>query len=139
MTEPCSAAVIVCQPDDAYVFDLPPGYPEPRVPDDNPMNEAKVELGRVLPGDCNSDRALDISDPVCLLTMLFAGGTPELACGDGTLESPANVLYLDANGDAAVDVSDPIYFLSWLFTGGPEPFLSSACVAMPECRVICGE
>ena len=41
-------ALVACQPDDAYVFDLPPGYPEPRVPDDNPMNEAKVELGRHL-------------------------------------------------------------------------------------------
>ena len=37
-----------CQEPDGYVFDLPPGFPEPRVPEDNPMSEAKVELGRHL-------------------------------------------------------------------------------------------
>ena len=31
-----------------YVWDLPPGFPVPRVPEDNPMSEAKVELGRFL-------------------------------------------------------------------------------------------
>ena len=31
-----------------YVWDLPLGFPEPFVPADNPMNEAKVELGRRL-------------------------------------------------------------------------------------------
>lgn len=31
-----------------YEWDLPPGFPVPRVPDDNPMSEAKVELGRFL-------------------------------------------------------------------------------------------
>lgn len=32
----------------AYAWRLPAGFPEPRVPDDNPMNDAKVELGRRL-------------------------------------------------------------------------------------------
>jgi cytochrome c peroxidase len=32
----------------AYVWDLPPGFPRPRVPADNPMTAAKVELGRHL-------------------------------------------------------------------------------------------
>ncbi|MFK8002626.1 MAG: MbnH family di-heme enzyme [Polyangiales bacterium] len=31
-----------------YDFDLPANFPEPRVPDDNPMSDAKVELGRHL-------------------------------------------------------------------------------------------
>lgn len=31
-----------------YEWDLPPGFPMPRVPEDNPMSEAKVELGRFL-------------------------------------------------------------------------------------------
>ncbi len=31
-----------------YEWHLPPGFPEPVVPDDNPMSEAKVELGRHL-------------------------------------------------------------------------------------------
>jgi cytochrome c peroxidase len=31
-----------------YRWDLPPGFPEPFVPEDNPMSEAKVQLGRRL-------------------------------------------------------------------------------------------
>lgn len=31
-----------------YVWQLPTGFPEPSVPDDNPMSDAKVELGRRL-------------------------------------------------------------------------------------------
>ncbi|MDY7227532.1 methanobactin export MATE transporter MbnM [Hyalangium rubrum] len=31
-----------------YVWNLPPGFPEPAVPEDNPMSTAKVELGRHL-------------------------------------------------------------------------------------------
>lgn len=35
------------QPDpDQWVWDLPPGFPVPYVPEDNPMSAAKVELGR---------------------------------------------------------------------------------------------
>ncbi len=37
-----------CQPEDTYDFGLPAHFPSPRVPDDNPMTEAKVELGRHL-------------------------------------------------------------------------------------------
>lgn len=32
----------------AWVWDLPPGFPEPYVPENNPMNRAKVEVGRHL-------------------------------------------------------------------------------------------
>ena len=31
-----------------YKWQLPPGFPQPRVPADNPMSDAKVELGRYL-------------------------------------------------------------------------------------------
>jgi len=39
-----------CTPpeDDGYAWELPAGFPTPRVPEDNPMSEAKVELGRYL-------------------------------------------------------------------------------------------
>lgn len=33
---------------DEYIWQLPPGFPTPRVPDDNPITNAKVELGRYL-------------------------------------------------------------------------------------------
>lgn len=35
-------------PDPLWTWDLPPGFPEPHVPVDNPMSLAKVELGRWL-------------------------------------------------------------------------------------------
>ena len=35
-------------PPEPWVWDLPPGFPEPWVPADNPMSAAKVELGRHL-------------------------------------------------------------------------------------------
>lgn len=37
-----------CEREPAWTWDLPPGIPPPRVPADNPMNPAKVELGRRL-------------------------------------------------------------------------------------------
>src|SRR5690606_17701664 len=37
-----------CSRSDDYQWRLPPGFPEPVVPDDNPMSYAKVELGRHL-------------------------------------------------------------------------------------------
>ncbi len=47
-----AAAVGACGEDasssKAYVWQLPPGFPEPKVPEDNPMSEAKVALGRRL-------------------------------------------------------------------------------------------
>ena len=35
-------------PTSSYVWNLPKGFPKPRVPADNPMTAAKVELGRHL-------------------------------------------------------------------------------------------
>lgn len=43
-----SFAFCACAEPEGYVFDLPPNFPEPRVPVDNPMSDAKVELGRYL-------------------------------------------------------------------------------------------
>ncbi len=44
-----TATLAACTPEpEAWVWDLPPGFPEPFVPEDNPMSTAKVELGRHL-------------------------------------------------------------------------------------------
>jgi cytochrome c peroxidase len=45
-----AAATIRAAPDDALAWDwrLPPGFPVPRVPADNPMTAARVDLGRRL-------------------------------------------------------------------------------------------
>lgn len=37
-----------CRREAVWQWELPEGFPEPRVPDDNPMSSAKVELGRHL-------------------------------------------------------------------------------------------
>ena len=39
---------LLAQTPSTYVWDLPAGFPRPRVPADNPMTAAKVELGRRL-------------------------------------------------------------------------------------------
>lgn len=48
---PLLAAPLACEDPPApepWVWELPPGFPEPAVPEDNPMSAAKVELGRHL-------------------------------------------------------------------------------------------
>ncbi len=91
--------------------------------------------GRV-PGDCNGDGALDLSDAVCVFLHLFAGGAP-LPCGDGTTGDPANVALLSANGDAVVDISDGIHMLQFLFNGGPAHALGTACREIDGCGEMC--
>ncbi len=43
-----TAASLPAQPAPPYQWKLPPGFPQPRVPPDNPMTAGKVELGRHL-------------------------------------------------------------------------------------------
>lgn len=45
---PASAGFVPAPQPAAYDWQLPPGFPEPRVPADNPMSAVKVELGRRL-------------------------------------------------------------------------------------------
>jgi VCBS repeat protein len=58
-------------------------------------------------GDANSDRLVDISDPIFTLSYLFLGGL-----------SPACLESGNANDDALLDLSDPVYLLESLFLGG---------------------
>lgn len=44
----CGGAPDVSPTPDVWVWDLPPGFPEPVVPEDNPMRPSKVTLGRAL-------------------------------------------------------------------------------------------
>jgi len=44
----CAAAAQRPATSTRYVWDLPPGFPEPKVPPDNPMTTEKVDLGRHL-------------------------------------------------------------------------------------------
>lgn len=62
-------------PETQWTWDLPEGYPPPPVPADNPMSEAKVELGRHL----FHDRRLSVDGTYACATC----HRPELAFTDG--------------------------------------------------------
>ena len=95
-----------------------------------------------LPGDCNQDGALDISDGICLLGYLFLGTMERLPCGNGTVSAPENIALLDSNGDTTVDISDALRVFMLLFFGAPPPVLGEGCVPIPGCpdgSTPCGE
>jgi len=66
-------------------------------------------------GDCNSDSAVDIGDPIYTLAYLFSGGA------DPTCEDAC-----DSNDDGSLNVADAITALAYLFDPGapslPPPF-----------------
>ena len=70
-----------------------------------------------LRGDCTDDGEVNLSDAVCILEGLFAGGP-----GPGCLAA-ANV-----NTDSAVNIADATYLLNHLFVGGAAP-----AAPFPEC------
>lgn len=74
--------------------------------------------GWQVPGDCNQDGTLDVSDAICAFGVLFLGDPPNFPCGDGTPRGPANVALLDWQPDGFVDVSDGVSLLQFLFGGG---------------------
>ncbi|MBI4600786.1 MAG: hypothetical protein HY721_02385 [Planctomycetes bacterium] len=80
-------------------------------------------LPRVSRGDCNGDRAQDVSDAIALLAFLFAGGA-----------RPPCLEACDSNGDDAADISDAVHLLAHLFLGGPP----SASPAFPACEPYAG-
>lgn len=71
-----------------------------------------------LVGDASGDRIIDISDPVYLVSFIFAGGYHP---------QPHPIGSGDANCDRAVDLSDCVYIISFLFSGGAEPGASCDC------------
>ena len=93
---------------------------------------------RILPGDCNSDGEVGLSDGVCTLNILFSG-EGSFPCGDGTVADAPNLALMDWQSDGAIDVSDVVGQLSFLFLGGaPHPLAiaesdSTACVVISGC------
>ena len=53
------------EPSPEYVFDLPRGFPAPKVPADNPMSVGKIELGRYLFYDPRLSLNEDVSCGTC--------------------------------------------------------------------------
>jgi cytochrome c peroxidase len=82
----CAAASAAPPAAPAYEWRLPPGFPRPLVPADNPMSTAKVELGRRL---FHESRLSSTGRYACA-----SCHRPELAFTDGRTHS------LGANGDA---------------------------------------
>ncbi len=98
------------------------------------------EFGFQLPGDCNSDATLDVSDAICIFSILFGGGgvpgaPTEFPCGDGSAAAEANIRLLDFRGDQtdAVDISNGIHLLNVLFVGAPPHILGDRCVPLSGC------
>ena len=94
--------------------------------------------GFQVPGDCNGDGAVDISDGVCLINFLFLGLLPELPCGDGSSQDPANQALISWLAPGDIDLSDVIALLNWKFLGGPPHHLGSACLPIAGCPSACG-
>jgi len=98
-----------------------------------------VLCSRQLPGDCNQDAVLDLSDAVCVLGVLFTGIPPRFPCGDGMPGDPGNVALIDMQPDGAIDLSDGVRILQFLFGSGPPHPLSvpgdeiRGCVPIPGC------
>ena len=98
--------------------------------------EVEVACPRQVPGDCNQDGKLNISDPICLLRYFF-GGLGALPCGDGTSADAANLGLLDWNGDHGLDISDVVSALSWLFLDGKPHVLGQECRQLAGCLQAC--
>ena len=71
--------------------------------------------------NCNGDDAVDISDAVFGLNVLFVGGDP----------APC-VEACNANGDLSFDLSDAVFTLNYLFLGGPAPGTVPDCEASAD-------
>ena len=91
-----------------------------------------LHAGGQLPGDCNQDGSLDLTDAVCVLDHLFVGRV-ELPCAS----TQANAILLDANGKNGVDLTDAVLVLNHLFSGGPAPVLGRGCVEIAGCPNNC--
>ena len=81
-----------------------------------------------LPGDCNNDGTLDLSDVIHLLGFLFQGNPESLPC----LSEAGNLDLMDVNTDGAIDLSDSIFLLAFLFQGGGPPDQGVVCIDL-EC------
>jgi hypothetical protein len=91
---------------------------------------------RQLPGDCNQDGLVNISDTICVLGFLFLGNPGRLPCGDGAGEHPGNRALLDWQPDGGINIADAVAGLAFLFLGGPPHALGSGaepCVGIAGC------
>jgi hypothetical protein len=65
---------------------------------------------RFFRGDCDLNSALEITDPVRVLSYLFLGGS-QPTCPDAC----------DSNDDGILDISDGVFTIAYLYAAGKEP------------------
>jgi len=107
-----------------------------------PGAEGCAARGGQLPGDCNGDGEVNISDPICILRHLFAGNPAQLRCEEsGALGgATGDRLALDWNGDGALGMSDAVASLGYLFTAAnptSHHVLGIECVEISGCPDDC--
>ncbi len=90
-----------------------------------------------LPGDCNQDRTLDLSDALCVLGALFRGTPLLFPCGAGSGSEESNLALLDVNGDGRLDLADGIFTINFLFLGGLPPRQGPGCREIAGCPDNC--
>ena len=99
----------------------------------------ETEMGSpLLPGDCNQDATLDLSDAVCALGVLFTGMPALFPCGDGAPTHAANIALLDWQPDGSVDLSDVVALLGFLFAGSDAHPLAVPGAETTQCVLISG-
>jgi hypothetical protein len=91
-----------------------------------------------LPGDCNQDGSLDLSDSVCTLGVLFNGIPPLFPCAAGLPTDAGNVALIDWQPDGSIDLSDAVGLLQFLFSGAAAHPLAVPGSETTECVAIAG-
>lgn len=101
----------VAQPVLVHVFPTAGYYPYFCIPHEVIGMTGSVTVQELfIRGDANKDGAVNIADPVSLLTHLFGGG-PAPDCADAA----------DSNDDGALDIADAVATLNALFGSGTTP------------------
>ncbi len=94
--------------------------------------------GMQIPGDCNQDAFMDLSDAICFLWVLFLGTPNRFPCGDGQPGDDGNQALLDWQPDGELDLSDVVAQLQFLFAGGPAHTLADPVRGIEACVLITG-
>ena len=92
----------------AWVWDIPDTIPPPRVPEDNPMSEAKVELGRFLFYDTKLSGNQTQSCGSCHLQELaFTDGLPQAEGSTGEIHPRSAMSVVNSGYAASLNWANP--------------------------------
>jgi cytochrome c peroxidase len=96
------------EPDEPWTWRLPNGYPEPWVPEDNPMSFAKVELGRHLFYDTRLSKDGTVSCATCHQQALaFTDGEAHAVGVTGQAHPRGSMSLVDIAYTSALGWADP--------------------------------